>query len=504
MGKKNTTLIDIRQTKEFKTQLFNAIIEEIRNRLKTKLWSIELLPKQKLFFDTVKQNKISLYIGGNKTGKTTIGAYIVVRYFIGDYIPDQQNNLSIWVVGLDKKNNIEETIKPKIFQFLNELNIPIDIDKHNDTITNLHNKNVIKFKSCDSGREKFQSADVDIIWFDEEPPEDIFKECEPRIIAKKGRMFFTMTPTNGMSWSYYRLYTNPECAVIQGSIFENKFIDVNYVRDYEKNLSDEEKQYRLYGKYITLGGVRQFDDTLLENYKKSIRPPLFIGSPYNGQIIEEKDGAFKIYRQPNPTSTYVLGVDTSEGINDPFACQILEYNQGHIFQAAEYNKKLEIELQSKIILEIAEIYQNPLLIIERNGSGIAILDKIKYVYQGTIYSQENLGEFEPTITTHLGWRTTGISKLKMIQDTRQLLRDNQITLYSEQLFQQFSNYIEKNGKIFAQHGCDDLLMATMLAIQGVLSIQIGIKFKNDPDAAYKKINIPYNKINRNKYRWLNY
>ena len=36
----------------------------------------------------------------------------------------------------------------------------------------------IGFKSCDQGREKFQGTSLDYVWFDEEPPEDIYIECK--------------------------------------------------------------------------------------------------------------------------------------------------------------------------------------------------------------------------------------------------------------------------------------------------------------------------------------
>ena len=36
------------------------------------------------------------------------------------------------------------------------------------------------------GREKFQGASLDYVWFDEEPPEDVYNECRMRAWTSAG------------------------------------------------------------------------------------------------------------------------------------------------------------------------------------------------------------------------------------------------------------------------------------------------------------------------------
>lgn len=55
------------------------------------------------------------------------------------------------------------------------------------------------FKSYDQGREKWQGETLDLIWFDEEPPEDIYYEGLTRTNATGGSVFLTFTPLLGMS-----------------------------------------------------------------------------------------------------------------------------------------------------------------------------------------------------------------------------------------------------------------------------------------------------------------
>lgn len=60
-------------------------------------------------------------------------------------------------------------------------------------------KSVLEFKSYDQGRSKWQADTVDLVWFDEEPPADVYTEGVTRTNATKGLAFMTFTPLLGMS-----------------------------------------------------------------------------------------------------------------------------------------------------------------------------------------------------------------------------------------------------------------------------------------------------------------
>ena len=55
------------------------------------------------------------------------------------------------------------------------------------------------FKSYDQGRRKWQGETLDFVWFDEEPPEDIYIEGKTRTNAAGGIVWLTFTPLLGMS-----------------------------------------------------------------------------------------------------------------------------------------------------------------------------------------------------------------------------------------------------------------------------------------------------------------
>lgn len=55
------------------------------------------------------------------------------------------------------------------------------------------------FKSYDRGREKWQGATLHLIWYDEEPPEDIYSEGQTRLNRFRGPSMMTFTPLKGMT-----------------------------------------------------------------------------------------------------------------------------------------------------------------------------------------------------------------------------------------------------------------------------------------------------------------
>jgi phage terminase large subunit-like protein len=57
----------------------------------------------------------------------------------------------------------------------------------------------IQLKSYEKGREKWQGETLDIVWFDEEPPEEIYFEGLTRTNATEGMTLITFTPLLGMS-----------------------------------------------------------------------------------------------------------------------------------------------------------------------------------------------------------------------------------------------------------------------------------------------------------------
>lgn len=57
----------------------------------------------------------------------------------------------------------------------------------------------LQFRSYDQGRKAWQGTERDIVWYDEEPPEDIYTEGLLRTMTTKGSVISTFTPLSGLT-----------------------------------------------------------------------------------------------------------------------------------------------------------------------------------------------------------------------------------------------------------------------------------------------------------------
>lgn len=232
-------------------------------------------------------------IAANRAGKSDAGAYCGAtlarwgndnaRYVAakGSRIEVKDRATAGWVVGLDFPI-LRDTIQPKYFDngFVppggREPFIPLrEIEewRTTDQVLRLKNGSIIGFKSVDSGRTKFQSAERDWVHFDEEPPEDIYQETTIRVGTRALRIFGTVTllppqgQVGGVSWMFPKIIQPwqdgklPDVALFKASIYDNPYIPVAEIRRLEARYppGSVERRIRLEGEWLPgLAGARAY------------------------------------------------------------------------------------------------------------------------------------------------------------------------------------------------------------------------------------------------------
>ena len=58
---------------------------------------------------------------------------------------------------------------------------------------------VLAFKAYEMGPEAFMGESLDIVWLDEEPSQSIYSQCLVRVLDRRGYIYMTFTPENGMT-----------------------------------------------------------------------------------------------------------------------------------------------------------------------------------------------------------------------------------------------------------------------------------------------------------------
>ncbi len=235
--------------------------------------------KQLAFHRLDKRNKWAF--GGNRSGKTECGAVESVYFATAThpYIKNR-NNVEGWVVSLSYEVQ-RDVAQAKILKYLPPSAI-IDIVMEKGSKSSpahgiidfiavknsLGGVSKIYFKSVDQGREKFQGTSLDFVWFDEEPPQDIYEECKMRVLDKKGYIFGTMTPLKGLTFIYDQIYLNksedPEVAYIEMTWKDNPYLDKTEVKRMMDTMDDETLSTRCYGKFKSSSALvyPEFDESV--------------------------------------------------------------------------------------------------------------------------------------------------------------------------------------------------------------------------------------------------
>ena len=232
--------------------------------------------KQMAFHRCLKRNR--WVFGGNRSGKTECGAVEAVWWARGIHpYRTNRDGAEGWVVSLSYEVQ-RDVAQAKILRYLD----PDWIEEivmssgrkeapSRGIIDYMLIKNVfgglskIAFKSCDQGREKFQGASLDFVWFDEEPPLDIYRECKMRVLDKCGEIWGTMTPLKGLTWVYDEIYMNsggdPEVWHEHIEWSDNPFLDKREIERVSASLDESELAMRRYGRFsVSEGAVyREFD-----------------------------------------------------------------------------------------------------------------------------------------------------------------------------------------------------------------------------------------------------
>lgn len=119
--------------------------------------------------------------------------------------------------------------------------------------------NKITFKSYEQGREKAQGAGKRFVWFDEEPPKDIFTECSVRSEAGEPLyLWMTMTPIKGLTWVYDTIYLNDknqDIFVSTATWDDNPFLTPEQKAKMAGRLTNAELKVRREGKFMRQVGL---------------------------------------------------------------------------------------------------------------------------------------------------------------------------------------------------------------------------------------------------------
>lgn len=180
----------------------------------------ELYPKHIKFFDLSADHEEICLLSGNRCGKTVAAAYAMTCHLTGIY-PEWwagrrfDHAIEAWAAS-DTTETTRDILQLELLGKLDNLGtgmIPARMLVGQPTmrrgitgaVDSITVKNVnggvstLGFKAFEQGRRKFQGTAREVVWLDEECPEDIYDECLMRTMTTNGLMLVTFTPLSGLT-----------------------------------------------------------------------------------------------------------------------------------------------------------------------------------------------------------------------------------------------------------------------------------------------------------------
>lgn len=251
--------------------------------------------------------KILVICGGNRSGKTEVGAAITMAFALGkeyfkgepawEWVKDlpipEKRSRNIWMVGLDYKVLRDVIWREKLLTGLNHPGfLPKDAHvkstRADDQQAIFADGTTLTGKSADSGREKFQSASVDLVWIDEECDASVFDECYQRTVDCGGLIVVTVTPLTDISsgikepW-LFNLFESmkggrSDVRFVNLSVLDNPVVPAEEkIKLIEKWKGHPEEKSRLFGEFVRRSGLVY---PMWSRQRHLVTPHSIEGSPY--------------------------------------------------------------------------------------------------------------------------------------------------------------------------------------------------------------------------------
>jgi hypothetical protein len=235
-------------------------------------------------------------------------------------------------------------------------------------------------------------------------------------------------------------------------------------------------------------GMPWFDHDVLRDFlEHKCRPPLKRGflnfltaDSAEIEFVEEAHGPLRIWRLPEPSFTYSLGMDVGEGVGADYTVIQVVCNETGEVVANYSSNRVRAETAGVDAFLLGSYYHFGLLGIERNGPGLATLTVCE---RGTgefpqitgypsLYYHTYTDRKVPEETRRLGWITNKTTKEAMLSRLAQAVESRGLTIFRKETLLEMQGFVwDAEKKRFKQNykppssslSHDDEIMALAIA-----------------------------------------
>ena len=255
----------------------------------------------------------------------------------------------------------------------------------------------------------------------------------------------TTTP-QGYNWVYQEFDAKhrADYRLIQYSARDNFFLPPDFIRRLEESYKDDFALQEIEGRFVITSGACYFQVPVLKDYLAVAQPPLDSGPVHRWQkaIVGRN---------------YVMGVDCAEGLGaDNSAAIVVDWQTGQ--EVAEICGNYRPDELARLVFDLASEYNKAMLGVERQGPGLAVLQKLAQLHYPRLYN------YRPDVP---GWLTDSGTRPVMLAELEEAVRQRTFGIMSRALLDEMFSFVRiKTGRVQAAEGAhDDRVMAAAIAWQ---------------------------------------
>jgi hypothetical protein len=396
---------------------------------------IHLYKAQKRVLKALTDNRFVVFLSARQSGKTTLLCIYALWNIC--FQPDQTvlivANKEATAISILRRIRLAYELLP------NWLKPPVKEYGKTEVILGNDSRIIVSTTTSSAARgetvstlliEECASIDSNLI-------EDFWRSTIPTISAsKKSKIFLVSTP-NGTSNKFYEIYhqattdKNSEWHAERMDWWDKPGRDEKWKQSMLKTLGSESNFDQEFGNHFMSSEDSTIDQDVLQKLREQCKDPKYI-------LL---DGCYKIWKDPEPTHIYSIGVDVGEGIGKTNSSITVTdiTDLTNIDVAAQYaNNKIEPYHFAKIVSDIANQWGKPPLLIEKNSCGGQVVDAlvnthhyVNIVTYGTNSEKERLG-----IYSHTNTKFTGVMNMRYWVNTLKI-----VSIYDANLVKELESFI---------------------------------------------------------------
>lgn len=184
---------------------------------------------------------------------------------------------------------------------------------------------------------------------------------------------------------------------------------------------------------------------------------------------------FRQFRPIDQGEFFVIGVDTSTGVNDYCSAQFLSATKLDV-PLVFHSKVLATEMTNQLLPVLEKLHDvtgvTPVIAYERNNGGVFELERLSMLNRLNkfkIYLTKNVGNVDNAVEKKIGWITSSATRPRMLSDLKEAVDKHLISIYDKPTLNEMFSFIithTTTQKAQAEVGAhDDNIMALAIAWQ---------------------------------------